>query len=191
MDQSSIQENTRNRENENSSEDKESDSLEEEEFADFSNYLPNTSHTPEPISTEPQAPELIPEPVVIKSSVPEPPISEDQGSLTLVVRSQPSQAHKDSDSSSTWIEDDFEGVDAARGRALHIEVFDFQPLNLVTPTSTLRIEEIQEPNTEDTRVPVPEVSKKIEASSDVVTRQIDLAGEADAAVADAVVLATW
>nr|GMD28274.1 hypothetical protein Iba_chr08eCG5800 [Ipomoea batatas] len=200
MDQLSVQENTRTNENENSSEDKESDSLKEEEFPDFSNYLPNPSYTPEALQNIPieqDQPEkhqdiltqVTPTLAVVKPSVPEPSSSSAQGPLPLVIRSQPCPTQDDSDSSSTWIEDDSEGQDAGRRREPYYVVpehiqrrirgkvhplvaelllssivrFDFQPIQLIKPTSTLRIEEIQESITEEAPVHAPEALDGSEA----------------------------
>nr|GMC80334.1 hypothetical protein Iba_chr04aCG19300 [Ipomoea batatas] len=105
--------------------------------------------------------------------------------------SEPSilSAQDNSDSSSTWIEDDFEGEDAGRRREPfkavpeHIQRMILE--SIIKPTSTLRIEELKESDTEDTQVltPVaPEASEAPEAqsvSSDAVTLQIN----ADAALA--------
>nr|GMD37872.1 hypothetical protein Iba_chr09eCG13550 [Ipomoea batatas] len=146
--------------------------------------------------------------IVVEPSILEHSISSARGSLPLVIRSQPSPTQdNDSDSSSTWIEDDSEGEDAGRRREpstvllehiqrrirarvhpivaelllLSIERFDFQPLQIIKSTSTLRIEEIQESDTKEDvlALEASEAPETPSVSTDVVTLQVN----ADAALA--------
>nr|GMD86939.1 uncharacterized protein LOC109154904 [Ipomoea batatas] len=133
----------------------------------------------------------LPEPVTIEPSIPEPSTSSSQGSLPLVIQSQTPPVYVDSDSSSTMIEESSKGEDEvgwgnatvkvvpehiqrwayamAPPRVAHMLIsfvgrFDFQPLQMILPYSTPRIEEIQESNTKGTQVPTSEVSEEADPS---------------------------